>query len=460
MNKKSIIILAIFTLLMSIYSIFGQSFYNFTMDKFNYMVSANEYLFGSATGEKGKIGLKVKIDNSGTIKEVIVTEHSNSEIAIPALQKLIDNSLDKQYADEIDSVTGATDTSNTYKTIISNLLFEAGQNEVEENKTMISLTDPENQYNIERIPRNEEGYKSGLGGFVFNTFLDADYNRNGNLVTNEYICAVILNPYNNIEQVKFDHIVSNISFDRFGKVPTGGAKAYVFSSDRSKSGFNGLINDGNYIDIYDFEKQVISLRRFEDVKNKFLNKKGYTPLINALEKAIDNSRFIGANKEDPMGLSVNKILKKRDIIDSTEDINGKVNFISNYCLITTDKSNKISSCMFDYVVNNVTLTGSGKILGSREKEIRTLNELANTKKYSKIDSIMYNMKLQLNTLGDFMRGNTIDNMLHLISLYTDDRGMAKQDEPFADLKNIDFIEYINLISDAYVDAIKINTSVN
>ena len=45
---------------------------------------------------------------------------------------------------------------------------------------------------------------------------------------------------------------------------------------------------------------------------------------------------------------------------------------------------------------------------------------------------MYNMKLQLNTLGDFMRGNTIDNMLHLISLYTDDRGMAKQDEPFAD----------------------------
>ena len=459
MNKKGIIILSIFALLSAIFILFGSNFYNFTRNRLNYMVSENEYLFGTATGEKGKIGLKVKIDNSGTIKEVIVTEHSNSEIAIPALQKLIDNSLDKQYADEIDSVTGATDTSNTYKTIISNLLFDVGHNEVEEHKTMISLTDPENQYNIERVPRNEEGYKSGLGGFVFNTFQDADYNRNGNLVTNEYICAVVLNPYNNIEQVKFDHIVSNISFDRFGRVPTGGAKAYVFSSDRSKSGFNGLINDGNYIDVYDFEKQVLSLRRFEDVKSKFLSKKGYTPLIKALENAIDNSRFIGANKEDPMGLSVNKILKKRDIVDSTEETNGKVNFISNYCLITTDKSNKISSCMFDYVVNNVTLTGSGKILGSREKEIRTLNELSNTKKYSKIDSIMYNMKLQLNTLGDFMRGNTIDNMLKLISLYTDDRGMAKPNEAFADLKSIDFIEYINLISESYVDAIKINSGV-
>ena len=461
MNKKSIIILSIFALLSTIFIVFGQKIYSFTRNKLNYMVSENEYLYGTATGEKGKIGLKVKLDNSGSIKEVIVTEHSNSEIAIPALQKLIDNSLDKQHADEIDVVTGATDTSNTYKTIISNLLFDAGQNDVEENKTMISMTDPENQYSIKRveIKKNDDTSwsKSGLGGFVFNTFQDADYNRNGNLVTNEYICAVVLSEYNNIEQVKFDHIVSNISFDRFGKVPTGGAKAYVFSSDRSKPGFNGLINDGNYIDVFDFEKQVLALRRYEDVKSKFLNKKGYAPLMKALENAIDNAEFIGAIKDEPLGLSVNKILKKRDIIDSTEETNGKVNFISNYCLITTDKSNKISSCMFDYVVNNVTLTGNGKILGSREKEIRTLNELANTKKYSKIDSIMYNMKLQLNTLGDFMRGNTIDNMLYLISLYTDERGMAKPDEAFADLKSIDFIEYINLISDAYVDAIKIGT---
>lgn len=459
MNKKSVIILSIFAVVSAVFLVFGQSFYNHTKTNLNYMISENEYLYGSATGEKGKIGLKIKVDNAGIIKEVVVTEHTDSEVAIQALQKLIDNSLDKQYADEIDTVTGATDTSNTYKSIISNLLFEAGQYEVEENKTMISLTDPENQFNVERVVVNEEGYKSGLGGYVFNTFQDADYNRNGNLVTNEYICAVVLSPYNNIEKVKFDHIASNISFDRFGKIPTGGAKAYVFASDRSKSGFNGMINDGNYIDIYEFEKQVLALKRFEEVKNKFLNKKGYAPLINALENAIENSRYVGANKEDPMGLSVNKILKKRDIVDSTDETNGKVNFISNYCLITSDKSNKISSCMFDYVVNNVTLTGNGKVLGSREKEIRTLNELANTQKYSKIDSKLFNIKLQLNTLGDFLRGNTIDNMLHLISLYTDERGMAKPDQPFSDLKSIDFIEYINLISDAYVDSIKINSGI-
>ena len=459
MKKRNIIILMIFILLSSIFILLGESFYNYNNNNLDYMLSLDEYLSGSATGQKGKIGLKIKIDNSGTIREVHVTEKPKSEIAEQALQKLIDNSIDKQYADEIDAVSGATDTSNTYRSIISNLLFDAGQNDIEENKEMVSLTEPENQANIERIPINEEGYKSGLGGFVFNTFQDADYNRNGNLVTNEYICGVILNPHNNIEQVKFDHIVSNISFDRFGRIPTGGAKAYVFASDKSKSGFNGLINDGNYIDIFEFEKQVLTLRRFEEVKNKFLNKKGYTPLVNALENAIENARYIGASKDEPMGLSVNKILKKRDILDSTNDTNGKVNFVSNYCLITSDKSNKISSCMFDYVVNNVTLTGNGKILGSREKEIRTLNELANTQKYSKIDSKLFNIKLQLNALGDFLRGDTIDERLRLISRYIDDKGAPKPNEAFRDLKNIDFIEYINLISDAFVDSVKIGSGV-
>jgi hypothetical protein len=112
--------------------------------------------------------------------------------------------------------------------------------------------------------------------------------------------------------------------------------------------------------------------------------------------------------------------------------------------------------MFDNVVNTVTLTNNGKILGSREKEIYTLNELSNTAKYTKIDLPRYELKLQLNTLGEFMRGNSIDNMLSLISEFTDDKGVAKPNMAFKDLKSIDFIEFIDLISRAYVDAVKIS----
>ena len=459
MKKSNILIFIVFAVLSVSFIFFNKNIYNFLEYNIENNAGDGDYLYGSETGEKGRIGLRIKVDHSGTIKEVVVTEHSDSDIAIQALQKLIDSSLDKQSADEIDTVTGATDTSNTYKKVIASLLSSPVKYEEDEIKPeKVSLSEPDIQYLIERNVVNREGFKSGIGGYVMNTFQDADYNRNGNLLTNEYICAVIVNEHNRIEQVKFDHIISNISFDRFGKIPTGGAKAYVFTSDKSKPGFNGLVNDGNYVDLFDFEKQVMTYRHFEDIKNRFINKKGYAPLIYALENAIDNSRFIGANSTDKIGLSVNKILKKRDIIDSTENSNGKVNFVSNYCMITTDKSKIISSCMFDNVVNTVTLTNNGKILGSREKEIYTLNELANTSKYTKIDLPRYELKIQLNTLGDFMKGNTIDNMLSLISELTDDKGMAKPDMAFKDLKNIDFIEFIDLISRSYVDSIKISTS--
>ena len=458
MKIKNVLILAVFAILSAITILLSNNIYVFLTDKMNLATESREFLYGSAVGEKGRISLKLKVDNSGAIKEVVVTEHPDSDISVQALQKLIDNSLDKQYADEIDSVTGATDTSNTYKTIISSILTEPSYQELEENTEKVSLTEPDVQYAIERTVVNREGFKSGLGGFVMNTFEDASYNKNGNLVTHEYICAVVLNENNRIEQVKFDHVVSNISFDRFGKVPTGGAKAYVFTSDKSKSGFNGITNDGNYVNIFDFEKEVLTYRHFEEIKSRFIGKKGYAPYIYALENAIDNSRFIGASQGDTLGLSVNKILKKRDIIDSTEEENGKVNFESNYCLITTDKTQVISSCMFDNVVNLVTLTSNGKILGSREKEIYTLNELSNTSKYSKIDLPRYEMKLQLNTLGEFMRGNTIDNMLSLISEFTDDKGMAKPNMAFKDLKNIDFIEFIDLISRSYADSVKISVN--
>lgn len=458
MNKKDSIVLVVFAVLSALVIIFGNNIYNYLSDKLSNYNPSGEYLYGTATGEKGKIGIKIRVDNSGSIKEVIVTEHSNSDIAIRALQKLIDNSLDKQSADEIDSVTGATDTSNTYKTIINNLLYEPIKVSDDTTSEKISLVEPEVQKIIERTVVNPDGFKSGIGGYVLNTFQDADYNRNGNLVTNEYICAVVVNQYNRIEYVKFDHIVSNLSFDRFGKIPTGGAKAYEFASDKSKPGFNGMANDGNYINIFDFEKQVLTYRHFEEIKSRFINRKGYAPFIYALENAIDNARFIGASNGDNLGLSVSKVLKKKDILDSTNDENGKVNFQSTYCMITTDKMGLVSSCMFDNVVNSVTLTNTGKILGSREKEIYTLNELANINKYSKIDAPKYAMKIQQNTLGDYIRGNTVENILGLISESTDDRGMAKPNMAFKDLTNIDFIEYIDLISRSYVDAVKITAS--
>ena len=185
MDKKSIIILIVFAVISAIFIVFGDGIYSFLSDKYEDVSGANSFVYGEAVGEKGKIALKLKVDNSGAIKEVVVTEHSDSEIAVNALQKLIDSSLDKQSADEIDSVSGATDTSNTYKSIIDRLLIKQSRLVEDENTEKVSLSEPDIQYLIERRVVNTEGFKSGIGGYVFNTFRDADYNRNGDLVTNE-----------------------------------------------------------------------------------------------------------------------------------------------------------------------------------------------------------------------------------------------------------------------------------
>ena len=98
MNKKAVISFILFALISALYIVFARDIYDFAYDFYVANKKPANYLYGEAIGEKGKIALRIRIDNSASIKEVVVTEHSNSEIAISALQKLIENSLDKQYS--------------------------------------------------------------------------------------------------------------------------------------------------------------------------------------------------------------------------------------------------------------------------------------------------------------------------------------------------------------------------
>lgn len=455
MNKKSIIIGIVFVIISALVLIFGENMRNFAKEMFVTTEDTDEYLYGSKENSIGKLTLKLRLDDSGAIREVLVVEYPKIDGVEVALQKLVRSTIDKESANEIDYIEGAVEISTLYKEVVASIISSSDLLDDETKIEKISLKEPDVISSIERTPVNENGYKCGLGGYVINQFQDADYNKNGNLVTNEYICAVLLNSNNKIEAIEFDHISSNLSFDKTGAIPTGTAKAYAFVSDKSKPGFNGLVSDGDYINIFEFEEQVKELKFFEAVKNKYASKKGYLPFVNALENAVDNARFIGASSVDTMGLSCYKVLRKKDIINATNDNNGKVKFKSDYCLVTVDKNNNISSCMLDNVDNIAVITNSGKIFGGKEKEIYTLNELANTNKYSKIDVPKFELKIQYNGLCDMIRGYTVDNILGLVSKLTDDRGIPKEDGALASFRNIDFIEFIDLISRAYLEAMKI-----
>lgn len=414
------------------------------------------FVVGSATGEHGEIKLQVKRDIAGNIKEIYVLEHPDNEVANVALQKLIQNSLDKQSGDDIDAVASATETSDTFKRAINNIVgYTSTDVSLNESSERIALDDPNIKNTIEPTVHmsypleQSKNFKSGIGAYVINSFSDAEYNKNGNLITHEYICAVTLNPNNRIENVRFDHISSNMNFDRTGKVPTGSQRFYSFNSDKNTDGFNGLTSDSNYLDIYNLERIVLSSRRIDDIKKRYGTNKAYIPYIEALQNAIDNARFVGAGEGDLLGLSCYKVLNKKDIINATSDANGKVTFNSYYMLITMNKENKISSCMLDNAENIATLTPSGRILGSRDNEIYTLNELSNTEKYSRIEKRKYDLKVEYNNLMSIIRENTIEDIINFISLNTYDNGKGK--DSLESFYHIDFITLVDLLARSYVD---------
>ena len=413
-----------------------------------------DFIEGKAEGEEyGEIKLKIKLDAIGYIKEVVVYEHEHNEISDVAIQKLINNTLDKKSSNEIDVISGATETSNTYKKAIDDALKVESNisNEIIE-KISLKSEDVINMINRAERTAESNSLKTGIGAYIKNQFSDADYNKNGNLVTHEYICAVLINANNSIFDVSFDHISSNISFDKNGNIPTGNARLYTFYSDKNREGANGLTSDGNYINILEFEKQVKSLKLFDEIKKRYGNNKIYTPFINALEKAIESARFIGATNTDTLGLSVYKSLDKKNIIDATSAENGLVVFKSNYLALTVNKEKMISSCMFDDVNNKVSITNNGKIFGSRDSIINSLNDLSNTNKYSKIDSDKYNLKIQYNIFSEMLSNMRIEDAISFISSNIDDNGKGKVDTNFANFTYIDFLDAVRLLGDAYIDA--------
>lgn len=415
---------------------------------------SDEYLYGEASGKLGDVKVKLKTDSSGKIKDLEVYDFSSKYYAVPsALQQLISATLDSYNANEVDTISGATDTTNTFKEAINNAIGYVEPSR-QDSYNRVSLDDPEILSLVTRkeVEHNADSLKTGFGAFITNSFSDANYNKNGNLVTHEYLCAVLIDNTRKIYDVKFDHISSNIAFDRLGKVPTSNVRSYRFVSDKSDSNFNGVCTDGYYINIYDLENNILKNKFLAENKKQFADKPGYDFFIKALESAMNNAVYVGANKNESLGLSSIKELSKNNVIAPNNNDNGVVAFETDYAVVTVDKEQIITSCVLDKADNIVTLTSEGKVLGSRDSQIYTVLELSNTDKYSKIAKNKVDDKNNLNRLSDMFTNFNIDTIIKDVSKRTDDRGYGLENTELYEYKNINFIKYIELLSDAYINA--------
>lgn len=454
MNKKTIIGAMCIILVTLIFLFLSMQYKNYGVVE-EVKVVDDGYLYGEANGLKGSVKVKLKVGNDGKIKDISVTEFSSDYQAVPAaLQKLVKSVLDKYNGYDVDTVSGATDTSNTFKEAVNKALNYKEYNSIDV-YDRVSLKDKEvlDEVTREEIEtKNRYSIRTGLGAYVVNSFFDADYNKNGDLVTHEYICGVVIEQNGRISQVKFDHIGSNINFDRKGQVPTGSVRMYKFASDKSEPRFNGICTDGSLINIFNFEDAVIRNKFYSEVEKNYQNKKGYEPFLKALQLAVENAKYIGGNGEDSLGIASVKQLEKRNIINATDEENGRVVFDSFYVALTLDKEQGITSCVLDESENVVTLTSDGKVLGSRDGQIYTLNDLSNGNKYSRIERKKVEEKKNINKLSDLFTGYTVNNLVTELSNATDEKGNIKADGNLAEYEGNNMIKYIDLITNAYLNA--------
>ena len=460
MKKNSIIGLIIIVILSIFLVIFSDNMSKFlnrlssTLSGNDYNQVSDEFLYGEAHGKKGYVKVKLKTDSSGKIKDLEVYDFSSKNYAVPsALQQLINATIDSYNANEVDTVSGATDTSLTFKEAV-NAAVGYVEPSRQDSFNRVSFDDPEIMQAVTRkeVEQNAESLKTGFGAFIINSFTDADYNKNGNLVTHEYLCSVLIDSGRRIYDVKFDHIASNMAFDRLGKVPTSNVRSYRFNSDKAEPGFNGVCTDGNYINIYDLENAVLKNKYLAENKKQYAEKAGYDYFIKALESAMNNAVFVGAKKNQSMGMSCIKELSKNNVITPTDSTNGTVAFDTNYAVLTIDKEQIITSCVLDKVENVVTLTADGKILGSRDSQVFTVGELSNTSKYSKIAKNKAMEKKNLNEIADIFTNSTVETIITDISKQTDDRGHGLENTELYKYENVNFVDYVELLSDAYIDA--------
>lgn len=459
-KKYNLIIIILMLILSMAYAIFSRTIYNFVEEYTDIGQSFSEinYIYGEANEGDYHIKLKILTDPSGRVKEVEVTEYRpRQDDAEFTLQKLIASSIDKYESSEISIMAdNYEDLIIAYKKAFDNALgIKQAVNDTSLNR--VSMTDPEvaKLVNRQEVPVTKYSIKTGFGAYILNNFTNADRNKNGNLSSHEYLCAVNVDQNGRIVNCKFDHITSNISFTINGEVPTGNARAYKYESDKSDPGFNGYCNDGNYINMLDFEKTVLGLHFMSEVEKRFGTRVGYASFVKALKNAYTNAKYYGANKDDVLGLASYKELNKKNIINSNGKDNGYVLFQTNYMILTTNKDMAITSCIVDVAENDAVITKDGTILGSGQSQAYTIDELANTDKYSKIESKYVPIRKQLNDLSVRITGGVATDLINEFSENTDNRGYAKPDGILYDFVDIDFIRIIEILSKAYIDSRKI-----
>ena len=134
---------------------------------------------------------------------------------------------------------------------------------------------------------------------------------------------------------------------------------------------------------------------------------GIAPYIQAIEKAVANAQDLGASSTDKLGIGVTtNIAFSKDASDK----DGLAEAYSYYTATTFGADNKITSCLIDASITDVTFDKAGKITSDVNAAYKTKNELGAAYGMKAASSIGKEWNEQAAAFAKYVVGKTVDEI--------------------------------------------------
>lgn len=253
---------------------------------------------------------------------------------------------------------------------------------------------------------------------------DAAADAQGNAQADSVVVAVTVDASGKIVACKLDTAQSKVAITADGKISTPLDTEFKtkqeLGTDYGMKGVSGIGKEW-YEQADAFAAYCVG-KTIDQIKGIAVNEEGaptdaelassvtmhVTSYIDAVAKAVENAKDIGAKATDSLGLGISTSIAKST--EPTADAAGNVQFYSHYTANTLDKSGKITSCAVDASQTNITFDTTGKITTDLASEFKTKNELGYDYNMKGVSGIGKEWFEQADSLAQYVTGKTIDQV--------------------------------------------------
>ena len=253
---------------------------------------------------------------------------------------------------------------------------------------------------------------------------DAAADAKGNAQADSVVVAVTVDTNGKIVACKLDTAQSKVAITADGKISTPLDTEFKtkleLGTDYGMKGVSGIGKEW-YEQADAFAAYCVG-KTVDQIKGIAVNEEGaptdaelassvtmhVTSYIDAVAKAVENAKDIGAKATESLGLGISTSIAKST--ESTADAAGNVQFYSHYTAETLDKSGKITSCAVDASQTNITFDTTGKITTDLASEFKTKNELGYDYNMKGVSGIGKEWFEQADSLAQYVTGKTIDQV--------------------------------------------------